>query len=165
MIVALLVVAGLFAFSNSFGRAEPTGNYRPPMPPLPLETGCYPLPDGVELDFSHQVRRDGDLEVDGETRRRLIVQWNLVDLETAADAVLAAFTEAGFTQVSRSAREATVTRPDTGPVSWTLTPFDVDDEVVVRGRITFDLPAIEVQSDDPICSVPSATKRFGSRHL
>ncbi len=56
------MIAVIAAFSNSFGRAEPTGNYRPPLAPAALDTGCYPLPDGVEFDFPFQVRRDGDVD-------------------------------------------------------------------------------------------------------
>ncbi|GAA1095786.1 hypothetical protein GCM10009668_10050 [Nocardioides dubius] len=161
MIVALLAAVLIVAFSNSFGRAEPTGNYRPPLPAAALDTGCYPLPDGVDFDFSFQVRRDGDREREDGIRRELRIQWNLVDLEQASKDVLAAFTDAGFTVISDEERSATVTRADVGEVSWRLTPLDVSPETVVQGWVVFDLPAIARQSDAEECGWPSVTKRFG----
>ncbi|MFS3129742.1 hypothetical protein ACLM5J_15180 [Nocardioides sp. Bht2] len=159
--LVILAVVLIIAFSNSFGRAEPTGNYRPPLPPVTLDTGCYPLPDGVHFDFSYQTRRDGDVETDRGIRRVLRIQWNLVDVEQARRNVLAAFTDAGFTVVSDEPRSATVTRADVGEVSWRLSPLDVSPDTIVQGWVVFDLPAIARQSDAEECGWPSVTKRFG----
>lgn len=161
VIVAILAAVLIVAFSNSFGRAEPTGNYRPPLLPAALDTGCYPLPDGVDFDFSFQVRRDGDRQTDAGIRRELRIQWNLVGLEQARKDVLAAFTDAGFTVVRDEERAATVRRADVGEVSWRLSPLDVSEESIVQGWVVFDLPAVARQSDAEECGWPSVTKRFG----
>lgn len=158
--MVILAAVLIVAFSNSFGRAEPTGNYRPPLPPVTLDTGCYPLPEGVHFDFSYQTRRDGDVETKRGIRRVLRIQWNLVDLEQARRNVLTAFTDAGFTLVSEEGNEVRVTRQDVGEVRWRLDPLDVADDVVVRGWVVFDLPGIARQSDAAICGYPSVTKRF-----
>ncbi|MDN5746816.1 MAG: hypothetical protein L0H31_17120, partial [Nocardioidaceae bacterium] len=94
-VVAVLVVLLL---SHTFGRAEPTNNYRPLLPTAALETGCFPLPGGAHLDLAHQIRWDGDREVDGERRRVLKGQYDLVDREEAQRRLIEAFTWVGFTR-------------------------------------------------------------------
>lgn len=169
-IAALSVLAvTLVALSPSFGRAEPTGEYRPPLPPDALTNGCYPLPDGVRFDFSYQVRSDGD--ADG--RRTLVVQYNLIDLDEAVTAVTRAFSDAGFREiVSLDSTVDTDGRPIDDQRSFALMkgssvvsgfayPMDpLTDDQLVRGTIQLDLPVVARQSDAPVCSDVESTKRF-----
>lgn len=156
------VLAVVVAFSNSFGRAEPTGAYRPELPPSALENGCYPLPAGVQLDFPHQVRTDGD--VDG--RRLLLLHYDLVDNETAEAKLVEAFEDRGFDQVRPRSEnvdpDAVVMRkPGIGEVSAVVRPIPgTTEDSIVRGTIELDLPVAELASDDPICLDPFSTKRF-----
>jgi hypothetical protein len=159
--LAVVVVLVLVALSPSFGRAEPTGNYRPDLPPDALTTGCYPLPDGFTLDFPYQVRTDDDVPVDGTLRRELRVQYDVVDAADVVESLTASFLEAGFTAVTVTGEELAFERPDTGTVTATVTPLpDIPDDSIVRGTVVFDLPSIPVASDDPICDDPYTTKRF-----
>ena len=161
----ILVALLLIAFSNAFGRAEPTGRYRPLLPPAALETGCYPLPDGVRLDFSFQVRSDGDVETDSGPRRRLEMQYNFVGEEELRSELLTTFTRAGFEVVRELPLRGEVIREETGPIAWVIHPLDVADDATVQGSITFDLPVVERQSDSPVCEDPFATKRFPETFL
>jgi len=154
------VVLALVALSPSFGRAEPTGNYRPDLPPDALTTGCYPLPDGLTLDFPYQVRTDGDVTVAGELRRELRVQYDVVDAPEVVESLTASFEDAGFTTSSAGDDELVFERADTGPVTVTVTPLDVPQDSIVRGTVVLDLPTVPLSSDDPICEDPYATKRF-----
>ena len=61
LIAAVAVAVLAIVISPALGRAAPTGNYRPPLPPDTIELGCYPLPRGLTLDFPYQVRSDGDV--------------------------------------------------------------------------------------------------------
>jgi len=174
VIAALSVLAVvLVALSPSFGRAEPTGQYRPPLPPDALTNGCYPLPDGVRFDFSYQVRSDGDVLIGSDARRSLVLQYNLIDLDEAVAAVTEAFTAAGFKTVPTvSYVEDENGSPITGTESFTFSQGDVlvggiaypmdplTDDQLVRGAIALDLPVVERQSDDPVCSDVESTKRF-----
>ena len=154
------VVLLLVVLSPSFGRAHPTGNYRPDLPPAALNTGCFPLPAGLVLPFAHQVRTDGDVDTPGGPRRRLVVQFDLVDADTARAALYEAFVAAGFARVPGPPEQATFSRPSTGPVGVTVTALDVAPDVVVQGYVVLDLPSIPVASQDPVCDDPYATKRF-----
>lgn len=166
VIAALCVLSVvLVALSPSFGRAEPTGEYRPPLPEDALRNGCYPLPEGVEFDFSYQVRSDGD--VGG--RRSLVIQYNLIDRDEAVEAVTHAFTAAGFETGSVSVsylgarddvRGFAFAKGD-DIVTGLVTPMDpLTDDQIVRGTLQLDLPVIERQSDAPVCSDVESTKRF-----
>ncbi len=152
-----LLIAGLVvicAFSNEFGRAQPTARYAGIAPPPVLTNGCYPLPSGLELDFPHQVRRDDD-----EDARRLIrLQYDLIDEDAARERLVAAFKEAGFRKLPGD--ELRFNSRDVGRVNATITPLDVDEDSFVRGTIELDLPAIPRAYDDPICRDPYVTKRF-----
>lgn len=159
--LAVVVALVLVALSPSFGRAEPTGNYRPDLPPDALTNGCYPLPDGLELDFPYQVRTDGDVTIDGEQRRELKVQYDLVDAPEVAESLTESFLEAGFTTVTATEDELAFERADTGTVTATVTPLEgITEESIVRGTVVFDLPSTPVASDDPVCDDPYSTKRF-----
>lgn len=159
--LAVVVVLVLVALSPSFGRAEPTGNYRPDLPPDALTNGCYPLPDGLTLDFPYQVRTDGDVTVEGEQRRELTVQYDVVDADDVVESLTSSFREAGFTTVTDSGDELAFERPDTGTVTATVTPLeDIPDDSIVRGTVVLDLPSVPLSSDDPVCDDPYSTKRF-----
>lgn len=162
-LVALAVVVGLVlvALSPSFGRAEPTGSYRPELPPDALTNGCYPLPDGLTLDFPYQVRSDGDVTVAGEPRRELRVQYDVVDAAEVVESLTASFLDAGFTEATEPGAELAFERADTGTVTATVTPLEgVPADSIVRGTVVLDLPSIPVASDDAVCDDPYSTKRF-----
>lgn len=166
VIAALSVLAVvLVALSPSFGRAEPTGQYRPPLPPDALTNGCYPLPDGVRFDFSYQVRSDGDVG----NRRNLVIQYNLVDRDEALAAVTAAFTDAGFTPGSVAVgypgdrddvRTFALARGDDTVTGLVIPMVPLTEDQLVRGTIELSLPVVERRSDDPVCSDVESTKRF-----
>lgn len=162
-VVAILVVLLL---SHRFGRAEPTADYRPEVPPDALATGCFPLPGGAELTFAYQVRRDGDVETDGEMRRRLIGQYDLIDEDAALAAIVADFADAGFVPSQRPAPsyDAVLRRPggngqDVVRVMVEQLP-GIEEDTLVRGTFELDLPVVAAQKDDAVCSDPKATKRW-----
>lgn len=159
--LAVVIAVALMALSPSFGRAEPTGNYRPELPPDALTNGCYPLPDGLALDFPYQVRNDEDVGVGGEQRRQLTVQYDLVDAPEVVESLTASFLDAGFTTLTATDDELAFERADTGTVTATVTPLDgITEESIVRGTVVLELPSIPVASDDPVCDDPYSTKRF-----
>ncbi|HYG92231.1 MAG TPA: hypothetical protein VD859_01480, partial [Nocardioides sp.] len=45
-VAVAVVVLAVLLLSHRIGRAEPTGDYRPELPPDALTNGCYPLPSG-----------------------------------------------------------------------------------------------------------------------
>lgn len=151
LVLGLVVIV---AFSNEFGRARPTGAYWGSVPPPVLTNGCYPLPHGVTFDFPHQVRTDGD--VDG--RRRLVLQYDLIDEETARRELVRAFTREGFRRIP--GEQIRLSRSDARRVTATVTPLDVPDDATVRGTIELDLPVADRASGDPHCRDPYLTKRF-----
>jgi hypothetical protein len=151
------LVAGLIvivAFSNEFGRADPTGKYRSYVPPPVLTNGCYPMPEGVVLDFPHQVRRDDDVR----GRRRLVLQFDLIDADTARKKLVRAFTDAGFRRVPGEG--VLLERRGVGRVAADVSALDVADDSIVRGTIQLNLPATPRAFDDPFCRDPYITKRF-----
>lgn len=145
----------LVLLSPAFGRAEPTGNYRPDLPPDALTTGCYPLPDGIVLDFPYQVRHDGDVRSAAGLHRELVLHWDELDVDDLVASLGRSLEAAGY-------------RPE-GELAWvrgehevraSVTPFDVPDDTVVRGQVVLTLPFAALASADPICQNPFATKRF-----
>jgi len=162
------VVAGavvlLVATSNLYGRAEPTGRYRPDLPADALATGCYPLPSGVLFGFPYQVRSDEDLP---GGRRHLLLQFDLIDPTSAREQVAAAFGAAGFrrTSVGDSTADLALTRDAVGQppttVRVTVRPIPgVSQDAVVRGTVELDLPSVPIASAATECTEPSSTKRF-----
>lgn len=144
--LALLVLA-LVLVSPHVGRAEPTGNYRPPLPADAIASGCYPLPSGLTIDFPYQVRRDGDVDGPGGRHRRLVLQYDEIDEATARARITAALRRAGL-----PASAATVT-------AYRRIPSDS----IVRGQIVLTLPSVAQASDVPDpeqCANPFSTKRF-----
>lgn len=165
-----LVIAVLL-LSHRFGRADPTGAYRPDVPPDALATGCFPLPGGVTLDFGYQIRRDGDVEVGGGVRRILVGQYDEIDEPEALDAIIAdfveaGFVEAGFVEAEGSAPYDAVLRKDapdgSDVVGVIVTQLpDIEADVLVRGTFVLDLPVAELPEDPPeVCSDQDSTKRF-----
>lgn len=161
LIIVLAVLAG--AFSNELGRAEPTGRYRPELPPRTLDLPCFPLPEGARLDdLEAVVRWDGDVTIDGVPRRRMVLHFLDTDLAGARETIVAAFIAAGFTEVPVGQRpdHATLTDHSGDYVVVELRAFDVPAETVVKGEATLDLPVQQLASDDPWCANWYATKRF-----
>lgn len=142
-----LIALVLLLVSPHVGRAEPTGNYRPPLPADALATGCYPLPSGMTIDFPYQVRSDGDVEGPGGQHRRLVLQYDEVDRATAQQRITAALRRAGLPPGNASV------------TSYARVPSDS----IVRGEIVLTLPSVAQQRDvpDPAqCANPFSTKRF-----
>lgn len=146
VVVALLgaVALVLLALSPSFGRADPTGNYRPALSSDALVDGCWPLPGGVLLDFGYQVRTDDLVDTATGERRRIVLHYDEISGADAVAAVRADFAAAGLADdVEASAHDFTETDPDAR----------------VRGEMTLDLPASEPDGR-PECQDPFSTKRF-----
>lgn len=164
-LAGIAVVLAVLLLSHRFGRADPTGDYRPVLAPDGLAMGCYPLPGGVTFDFGYQLRRDGDVEVDGELRRVLIGQYDEMDEGEALDAIVADFGEAGFVASRRPAPyDAVLRRPGTtraDVVRVMVEPLPgIEEETLVRGTFELDLPVAEAGSDAPDCGDPQSTKRW-----
>ena len=166
-VAGLALLLAVLLLSHRFGRAEPTGDYRPVVPPDALTNGCYPLPGGVTLDFGYQVRRDGDVEIDGEQRRLVVGQYDEIDEPEALAAIVADFVEAGFVEAERPAPYDAVLRKN-GPdgsevVRVTVAQLeDIEEDTLVRGTFELDLPVAELGPGAPeICSDPRSTKRWG----
>ncbi|WP_460846163.1 hypothetical protein [Nocardioides ultimimeridianus] len=164
----LLACVVVVLLSPSFGRARPSGSYRPLLPPDALTNGCYPLPAGVRLDLPYQVRRDGDTVVPGEgRRRRLELQYDLIDVGPATSRLSESFVRAGFRETGSSAgptpgsRSIRLARKGIGTVSAVVTPLSpLGSDQIVRGTIVLDLPVAAPASDSPVCSDPGSTKRY-----
>ncbi|WP_322937667.1 hypothetical protein [Nocardioides bizhenqiangii] len=160
-----LVIAVLL-LSHRIGRADPTGDYRPDLPPDALATGCFPLPGGVTLDFGYQIRRDGDVEVDGELRRRLFGQYDEIDESEALEVIVADFVEAGFVASRRPAPyDAVLRKPGAGRADVVRVSVEqlsgIEEDTLVRGTFELDLPVAKASPDAPaVCSDPRATKRW-----
>ena len=156
--LSTLLIGG---FSGSFGRAEPTGSYRPDLTASAF--ACWPLPGGVNFDFPSQVRSDGDVVRGGLQRRRLVMQYDLMSANETLEQIRQAFISAGFTP-SKAPPEVGglhLTKPGVGRVAVVATPLEgVFADSIVRGTIVLDLPASEPTSQDPECSQPYSTKRF-----
>lgn len=167
--VGALAVLVLLLLSHSFGRAVPTNNYRPLITTDAIETGCFPLPGDARLDLAHQVRWDGDVETDDGPRRELRGQYDLVGRDEAMDRLVASFTAVGFTERERRDDGDTLTveladATDTIRLSANDLPGTGPD-TLVRGEFRLDLPVVAAASEDPVCSDPKSTKRWGQRRV
>ncbi len=164
--LAGIVVLVVLLLSHRFGRADPTEDYRPDVPPDALATGCFPLPGGATLDFGYQVRRDGDVEVDGELRRILVGQYDELDAPEALDAIVADFVQAGFVASKRPVPyDAVLRQPGAGRADVVKVMVEelpgIDRETIVRGTFELDLPVVTARPGAPaVCSDPRATKRW-----
>jgi hypothetical protein len=158
-LVLVAVAVGLVLVSGSFGRAHPTGSYRPELPPAALSNGCWPLPPGVTFDFPHQVRSDAD--VGDPPRRRLVLQFDVIDADAARALVGDAFVSAGFDRrVSTDPERLVFDKASYGTVNVEMTPLPAAEEFVVRGTVVLDLPTSEPLTTSPVCDQPFSTKRF-----
>ncbi len=166
VVATVAAAVAVLLLSPSFGRAEPTGNYRPDLPPDALATGCFPLPGGAELDLAHQVRDDRDvLTLEGH-RRRLTLQYDVVDRAEAERRVVAAFAAVGF--VAERGDEPDTLALTRGAQAVHVLVEEIPGtsaETLVRGWILLDLPVTQAVSDAAVCGDPRSTKRWadGSR--
>lgn len=142
----------LVVVSPAFGRAESTGNYRPALPPDALTNGCYPLVDGIVLDFPYQVRRDGD---DGR-RRELVLQWDELSRDELVAALGRSLTAAGYVPDG----ELAWSRGEHRVVASVTELRDLPADAIVRGTLVLTLPATPLASADEVCDNPYSTKRF-----
>jgi hypothetical protein len=163
---ALLAVLVVLLLSHRFGRADPTEDYRPALPPDPLATGCYPLPGDARLDFPYQVRRDGDVTTPDGPRRLLVGQYDEIDETEAVDAIVASFTGVGFRlEGDPGSYDAVLRRPGSDPdqvVRVQVEPLPgIGDDTLVRGTFELDLPVHRLALDAPdVCRDPRSTKRW-----
>ena len=161
--IALVLVVLLL--SHRFGRAEPTGVYRPDIPADALESGCFPLPGDVIFDFAYQIRRDGDFEINGEERRIVQGQYDEIDEPEALAAIVADFVEAGFVASDRPGPyDAVLSR--TGPRATSYESLvtqlaGIEQDTIVRGSFVLELPLAEAPPPTrEVCDDPAVTKRW-----
>lgn len=139
--VALVLVA----LSPSFGRATPSGSYRPPLPPDALTNGCWPLPGHARLTFPYQVRSDHLALTHHGVRRQLVLHYDVLDAPAVRRRLHRAFERAEVLDRVRMRVE----------------PFeDVSDSMVVRGTVVLLLPPTEHRRGRAVCGEPSSTKQF-----
>lgn len=150
--VVLVVLVGI---SGLTGRSHPAGSFRAPLAADGLRAGCYPLPDGIELDFPHQLRRDAG----SDGRRELVVQYDLLTEAEVTRRLEATLRSARFEPADGPGPPTTWTRGDTR-IGVRISAFEVPSDSVVRGQITFDLPDAARGSSSPVCADPASTKRF-----
>ena len=162
-LVAVLAVLVVLLLSHRFGRAEPTADYRPVLPPDALTNGCYPLPGDVRFDFPYQVRTDGDVETSAGLRRQLVGQYDEIDEPEALASIVDAFRDAGFSELADPGEhDAVLRKPGEGVVRVQVEQLpDVEEDTIVRGTFELDLPVARRQPDAPeICDDPKSTKRW-----
>jgi hypothetical protein len=158
--VLLVALAVVVLISPSRGRASPLGVYRPPLQAGALESGCYPLPAGVALDFPHQVRLDGDVSTGAGPRRRLEVQYDVLDAAAVSARLRRTLLAAGYAEQPAAGDELRFRGPAGVAVGATVTPLaGVPDDAIVRGTVVLDLPTLGAQRDDRACADPAVTKR------
>ena len=133
----------LLVLSPSFGRAEPTGAYRPDLPPDALTNGCWPLPGGAVLDFGYQVRTDDVVDTAAGPRRVLVLHYDEISGAVAQSRARAVFAAAGVDDVRFRVQDFSGTAPDG----------------VVRGEMVLDLPPSQPEGRQE-CQQPFSTKRF-----
>lgn len=160
MSTAVAVV--LVLLGHTFGRAPTRHTYRPALPPAALDNGCFPLPDGLRLDFDHQVRSDGDHPVREGSRRRLVMQFDLLSPDAVRTRLVADFERAGFHLVGPGDGDRLAfRRAGTGRVVAVLAPLAHPiPGAIVRGTLTLDLPSIPLAGGGLACDDPFSTKRF-----
>ncbi len=152
------VLALLMLIGGRLDRAPVDPVYRPALAAAPFGGPCDPLPDGVRLDLAVQLRADQMVSLPtGGAARRIELHYDLVDVATAEAGVTAALTEAGFT----NSGNGSFARPDYGTLTVRVSAFDVPDDSIVRGSITFDLPAASLSVEQQAsCTDLQQTKRF-----
>lgn len=165
VVATVVAVLAVLSLSHRFGRAQPTGNYRPVIPADALTNGCFPLPGDVRFDFAYQVRSDGDQVVGGVSRRLLIGQYDRIDEAEARVRIVEEFVGAGFVPVREPAPyDAVLTSRDgAGQVVGLKVEQlpDLSDDAVVRGTFVLVLPPAAPPAAAPaVCDDPESTKRF-----
>lgn len=158
------LVLALLLLSHQLGRAEPTGVYRPPLPPEALASGCYPLPGDVMFDFGYQIRGDADVEVNGGTHRILQGQYDGIDEPEALAAIVSDFVASGFVASARPAPyDAVLLEPRGGDVVRVVVTQlpGIEDDTLVRGSFVLVLPVLEAPARTAaVCEDPVVTKRW-----
>jgi hypothetical protein len=147
------VCLGVVVASPLFGTADPTGAFRPPVTTPRLAGACSPLPDGVTLDFAHQVRSD-HRERDGDAQRRAIrLQFDLIDVDEAESEVETELVAAGFReQAAVDGRFRFFRRDDYGVVGLAVEPLWEDrPDAIVRGVMRLKLPVTTYQDEPSRC--------------
>ncbi|MGZ4451494.1 MAG: hypothetical protein ACXVD1_01145 [Nocardioides sp.] len=141
------VVLAALLVSPHVGRAVPSGNYRPILPTDAIVGACFPLPEGLTLDFPYQVRSDGDVGRGAARHRRLVVQYDEIDAATARQRIGAALARAGLS-----------------PDAATVTAYPrIPSDSLVRGELVLRLPVVHRQRAAELrgdCLDPFSTKRF-----
>jgi hypothetical protein len=153
VLAAAVVCLGVVVASPLFGTAHPTGAFRAPVTTPQLAGACSPLPDGVTLDFAHQVRSDRR-EGNGEGGRRAIrVQVDLIDVDEVEREVEADLVAVGFRE--QAAGDGTYRyfrRDDYGVVGLAVEPlWDDRADAIVRGVLRLKLPVTTYQDEPPRC--------------
>ncbi|MDF9716724.1 hypothetical protein INN71_11090 [Nocardioides sp. ChNu-153] len=165
--VLAVVLVVLAVLGDSFGRARPSGSYRPALVGNTVLDGCFPLPGDARPDLAFVVRSDGDVATDAGPRRRLVLHWSEVGLPEAATALEEAFTAVGFTVTDATSGPADGVLRLSGPagerVVVELRSFDDEPPLLVRGEAVLDLPVAAPARTDPPCDAVTTTKRFGDR--
>lgn len=159
----VLIALVVLLLSHTFGRAVPTNSYRPLITTDAIVSGCYPLPGGAQLDgLSYQVRWDEDVQTPEGERRELRGQYNLVERDEAERRLVESFAKVGFRETREGAEGGQrMLRRDGETVGVTVTELpETSEETLVRGEFVLDLPVAELAKDDPICRLPSSTKRW-----
>jgi hypothetical protein len=159
MLAAALLCLGVVASSPFFGRAHPEGVFRPPAPAIQLTGRCSPLPDGVQLDFPHQVRSDV-ARTRGRAMRRVVrVQFDLigadeVESQVAADLVAAGFREETAPEDSHG-QYRYFRRDGYGVIGMAVEALWAGhDDAIVRGVMKFKLPRSTVRRQPHGCPSP-----------
>jgi hypothetical protein len=153
LVVASAVVGlGVVLASPLFGTSHPTGAFRQPVTTTRIDGACSPLPDGVTLGFSHQVRSD-HLSQDGDAAVRAIrLQFNLVDPEEVEREVETDLEAAGFSERVRGEGDFRYFRSDDyGAVGFAVDPLREDRaDAIVRGAMRLHLP-VNTYVDESRC--------------
>ncbi len=156
----------LMLISPHVGRAEPSGDYRPALPPDALAAGCWPLPGDVVPPVPYVVRWDGDVTTSLRTRRWWVAHVAEVAPEVTRGRVVDAFTGAGFARI-REEGSAVVLRDDAGAVVrvTVVALRGADEDTLVRGILHLDLPVVGPARDDEACADQRSSKRWPPEFL
>jgi hypothetical protein len=152
VVASAVVVLGVVLASPLFGTSHPTGSFRQPVTTTRIDGECSPLPDGVKLGFSHQVRSD-HLSQDGDAAVRSIrLQFNLIDADEVEREVETDLVAAGFSERVRGEGDFRYfRRDDYGVVGFGVDPLWEDRaDAIVRGVMRLHLP-VNTYVDESRC--------------
>ena len=153
VIASAVVGLGIVLASPLFGTSHPTGAFRQPVTSTRIDGACSPLPDGVTLGFSHQVRSDHLME-DGDAAVRAIrLQFNLIDADEVEREVETDLVAAGFSEQVRGEGDFRYfRRDDHDVVGFAVDPLWEDrTDAIVRGVMWLRLPANTYQDEPSDC--------------